>query len=107
MRGGFDDTYTDYVRPDVFYPCLEEFINDDLGSRFEKSLKFVQPESEIETPSEIANRRLFGYKMTATTIAIENISQQGPQMLRDFRYLESKWGVNETYSFADSYLDYE
>ena len=101
MRGGFDDNYSDYVQPDFFYLCLEEFLDDDSGTFFKDSLRFSSESNEL------GYRPLVGYKLTATTIKIESVSSDGPAILQDLRRLEKEWGIPNTYSYAESYLDFE
>ena len=45
--------------------------------------------------------------MTILVRAIDDVSSQGPQYLRDVRDLESNYGVNGTFSYSAEYLDFE
>jgi hypothetical protein len=81
LREGIDDFYVDIVRPDYFYSCLNEFLEEDSGSRYEDSLRW-------DNVTDIANRRILGYTQTATTITIKSVANDGPQLLKDIRAIE-------------------
>lgn len=89
------------MRPDAFYLCLDEFLDDDAGSSFKEMLRYSSKTDEK------GYRNLIGFKMTITTIKIESISSWGPDILRDIRRIEKEWGVPETYSYSETFLDFE
>ena len=93
LREGIDNEYVDIVKPEVFYPCLTEFLEEDSGSRYEDSIRF-------DDKADIVNRRIVGYTLTATTITIESISNDGPALLKDVRRIERKYGLPGTFSYA-------
>ena len=55
----------------------------------------------------IMDRRILGYKTRITAKKIQSAAIQGTQLLLDIRELESSFGLPNTFSFAQEYLDYE
>lgn len=84
-----------YVPPEHFYPCLEEFLASEDGRIHITDLVF----SEDGT-------KLVGYRQTITTKKIV-ASDEGTEYLDDVRALEAQYGLPNTYSYAQEYLDYE
>lgn len=71
MREGIDDFYVDIIKPEFFYRCLNEFLLEDSGSRYEDSFRW-------DNPNDLENRRILGYTQTATTITIKSVANDGP-----------------------------
>ena len=52
-------------------------------------------------------KEILGYKVSVGVRQIKNIELQGPQFLKDMRFIEENFGVKETFSYAPEYLDFE
>ena len=55
----------------------------------------------------IMDRKILGYKTRITAKKIQSAAIQGTQLLNDIRMLENTYGLPNTFSFAQEYLDYE
>jgi len=54
LREGLDEEHHDHIRPEAFYPCLWEYLEDDSGKRYEDSIRY----SVAEDPKD---RKIIGY----------------------------------------------
>lgn len=97
---GLDEDYPDHINPEVFYNCLFLFLQDNTGKSFEDDIRF----SNDTVPSE---RKITGYRQTASIIKIDSQSQQGPPLLKDTRWIEDTFGIPGTFSYGQEYLDFE
>ena len=82
-----------YIRPDAFYPCLWEFLEEDIGSRYENDFVFNGPIKGSDT-------KIIGYRFTGTSIEIKSLALDGTQLLRDIRNIENTYGLPGTFSYA-------
>jgi len=40
MREGIDLEHKGYIKPNMFYVCLREYLETDMGNNFKDSLRF-------------------------------------------------------------------
>jgi len=73
LKDGFDQEtqVIDHIKPEAYYNCLFAYLESETGERYEKSIRFT----ETENPQD---RKIIGYKMTASTIKITSTAGQGP-----------------------------
>jgi hypothetical protein len=88
------------VDPEVFYPCLYEYFDTDIGFSNEKNILFSHESGHPD-------RKITGFKFNIRTKLIEKYNAQGPPYLTDIRYIEKTFGMDETFSYATEYLDFE
>jgi Niemann-Pick C1 protein len=75
-------------------------LEDERGKNFESSIRFTN----ATNPSD---RKIIGYKLSATTIKIESTARQGPPLLTDIRWIEDTYSVPGTFSYGAEYLSFE
>lgn len=90
----------DYVKPQNFYPCLREFLVDNKGKNYVKNIRFSNETNPMR-------QKIVGYKQTMNTNQIKSVATEGPQFLTDLRFIQENYGVPGTFSYDQSYLDYE
>ena len=88
-----------FINPDLFYPCLYEFLELNGGKVNAKDIIW----SEDRDPTV---RRILGYHMTVQVEGVDDVAIQGPQFLEDMRRLEAT-GPPGTFSYSIEYLDFE
>ena len=88
------------MNPETFYECLDEYLDTDQGFSQEKNIIFSHEKGHPD-------RKINSFKFNIRTKLIEKYYRQGPPYLRDVRYIEKEFGMDETFSYATEYLDFE
>ena len=99
LRAGIDP-FEKGINPDKFYDCLWEFFEMNPDEYNERDILFNDEKRK-------EYKEIQGYKISVGVRQIKNIELQGPQFLRDMRFIEENFGVKETFSYAPEYLDFE
>lgn len=89
------DTKKEIVEADKFYKCLKTYL-DTQGQQDKSKIKFNEDETEITA-----------FKMEARSVYVKSAAKEGVQLLSDINRITNTYGLGETYSFSQRYLDYE
>ena len=61
----------------------------------------------LSTEINPIDRKILGFKTRITMKKVDSAAIQGVQYLKDIRYLESTYGLKNSFSYERSYLDFE
>lgn len=78
---------------------MSQFFTEDCGRGFVKDVLYT---GDLKSDFTIT-----GWRQSITVKKIDQVAIQGVQYLKDLRALEEKYGLPNTYSFAQDFLDYE
>ena len=99
QRDGIKD-FDKVIDQENFWVCFNDFLLSDEGEGQEDDMRFTEDVN-------VMDRRILGYKTRITAKKIQSAAIQGTQLLLDIRELEKTFGLPNTFSFAQEYLDYE
>lgn len=102
LANGISADDRNFIDPNAFYPCLFNWFNDTTGGGLKQDRNFVFTNDTIQT-----FRKIQSFKLSASTITIPSAAYDGPGVLFDIREIEYKYGLPGTFSYANSYLDFE
>lgn len=88
------------MNPDVFYICLNEWLDSDSGEGQDDNILFTDEKNKLK-------RRIKGFRFTQQMKQVRWTAYDGPKVLRDIRRIEKETGLPGTYSYAQDFLDYE
>jgi len=89
------DDKKEVVVADKFYKCLNTYL-DTQGQQDKSKIKFNEEETKITA-----------FKMEARSVYVKSAAKEGVQLLSDINRITNTYGLGETYSFSQRYLDYE
>ena len=80
--------------------CLQDFLLSEDGEGELDNMR-------ITTETNPIDRRILGFKTRISVKRIETTAYQGVQLIKDIRILEDTYGLPNSFSFQQEYLDYE
>jgi len=91
--GSWDETEK-IIESSKFYPCLTEYLDSRQGQSDASNI--VMEDDKIRA-----------FRQTVNSIYIDSAANEGVDLLLEIRAITDKYGLDETYSYGQRYLDYE
>ena len=90
------DSKKEIVAEEKFYKCLDWYLQTQ-GQQDKSKIKF----------DENDDTKITAFKMEARSVYVKSAAKEGVQLLSDINEITNTYGLGDTYSFSQRYLDYE
>lgn len=91
------DPFAKVIDEGLFATCLDIWLKQDsIGRTYKEDLKVSADDS-----------RLIGYKTKVKARELNGLSSEGIPLMLDLRSIEQQYGLNETYSYFNRYMEIE